>query len=217
MSSTIEEDKIAEEKYIAIRPPILRTLKRDDVHEFLVEYDRYYASVEEGADFMCPRDCVHTDLRNAIEFREEENMFKDDETLRAYLEPITKYERVDDILTALQSVHMDMSIKEIQDRKTCYDVEFIKVLKRSDVREFKEKIIVEIYVDGIRPEVVRRQLKAYQETHKDISLKSMMRMAEEKISNENEIHMQEIQIKKEKGDRKDRPAAPAAGKTGRGC
>jgi len=83
-----------------------------------------------------------------------------DKLLREYLEEKLSFETADDAVRAFAAISMSMSIRDFDERLGAYDVAFNKVLKKAKALKLKTTSIARKYIEGIRPESVRSELKA---------------------------------------------------------
>ena len=202
MSARDKNDVVFEEKYVAIRPPVIKNLSREHIHQALDAYDTYVERLEEGQDIVSLCDCFDKDLRRAIIYTEGESVFESDDNLRQFLEPASKISSVTDMLKLTADVKMKMNVKEIRDRIAQYNNEFLQIILNTDLTGVKPKVTIDAYLAGVKPDVVASLAKAYTEARK-VTLKDVMKFVAEKAEAESELYQASSSLKS-----KDKPRTP---------
>jgi len=111
-----------------------------------------------------------------------------DKLLRSYLESKLCFDTADEASRAFATLCMNMSLRDFDERLGAYDVGFTKLMRKAKALNIKESVLMRKYVEGIRPESVRAELRAELECA-DLKLPILRATARDMLTDNNKQYM----------------------------
>ena len=98
-------------------------------------------------------------------------------------------------------MHMKLQIKEVRNRVTTYNNEFLQIVLNTDLDGVKSKVVIEAYLRGVKPDVIAKLAKNYADTYK-VTLKEVMKFVlERRLKLEAELYQAREEPRRDKNPR----------------
>ena len=187
-------DTLVELRKSVLAPPILKSEGREEIRLFLKEYDKYISlkatdssQEKHKAQARTLRECVDENVKDKIEFINPESI-KSDEALRKYLEERTTYQSVEEVLSALERVHIDRAERDVSERYNKPTREFVAILKKcNNTNKPREKVLIDKYVSMLWPLIVQKRMEA-EASLESATLVSIMKKTEDIMREQEQYH-----------------------------
>ena len=189
-ASTANINNMLEYRYQIVTPPCLTSVAPKDIHEFIKSYEKYKKlRLKDQLSVIEWRDCVDDDLKERMQLLNPSALETED-NFAAFLKGEETIDEAEDLTSELADLEMDMSIKSVENRLAHYDMRFLAIRKRAaGLQHLRERVLVEAYVKGMRPKMVKQSLQALIKCQ-DLPLVDVMKAAEQKAKANEDLYRQ---------------------------